>query len=214
MLLISARRSWDRNDKRHVCISCKAKSVVKPQNRRGYWTTEKRIAHGESIRSSPSYYEAIANRDTSGKNNGMFGKRLSVETRAKMSRSRTGKTGANATAWKGGKGRLVVRVKGYCHRVLHWYARVYERDRYRCTACGSKTDLDAHHVDPISSIIKRLCAGLTFTDGDAQFSWLIQQPEIIDAELRNGKTLCRKCHKQEHAGWGSHDPKVQTSEIA
>lgn len=39
--------------------------------------------------------------------------------------------------------------------------------------------------------------------------WLIVQPEIVDNELKNGITLCRKCHKEIHKNWGSHEPQVR-----
>lgn len=208
MLFISACRSLKKNSGQHICKSCKAKSAVKPQNTKEYWTPEKRAKLGESISNSTKYHEAISNRDTAGDKNGMFGKKASIETKAKMSKSRIGKTGCHATAWKGGKNRLLVRVKGYCNKVFHWYKRIYERDGYKCVKCGKGGVLDAHHIDPISQVVKRLCAGIDFENDNIKFEWLIKQPEIIDKELINGITLCRACHSKEHIAWGSHTARV------
>jgi len=134
----------------------------------------------------------------------MFGKKLSAETRAKMSKSRTGKLGPEATGWKGGKLSLCRRVKLGIHRRYQWYKRVYERDGWKCVNCGSKEKLDAHHVRPISKLIRELTKGATFESDEAKIEWLLTRPEIRDDELKNGMTLCRNCHKMEHNNWGSH----------
>jgi hypothetical protein len=59
----------------------------------------------------------------------------------------------------------------------------------------------------MNQIIRRLCAEKHFTDDDEKIKWLVEQPEIIDPELKNGITLCRKCHKAKHQKWGSHEAK-------
>lgn len=205
LLLLCARRSQKKNGGKHVCRSCKAKLVVKPQNLASYWTAEKKASLAESIKGSTKYREAIRKRDTSGPNNGMYGKKASLATRQKMSKSRRGKTGPNATAWKGGKTSVNCRVKGYCHREYNWYQRVYQRDGFKCRQCGSKRGIDAHHIDPISSIIKRLCLDRSFSSNEEKVAWLFLQPEIVDQDLTNGITLCRTCHKQAHGQWGSHN---------
>jgi len=121
-----------------------------------------------------------------------------------MSVSRTGKIGSMATAWKGGRCSVNSRVKGIVHGRYNWYGRIYQRDNWQCVLCGNKSKIDAHHIDPINQIIKRLCANRQFTN-DEKVIWLVGQPEIIDNELKNGITLCRACHKLKHANWGSHD---------
>ncbi len=197
-----ARRKRGNTD---VCWSCSAKMAVKPQNTKGYWTKERRKSHGKSVRRSSAYYEALKTRNTV---NGMKGKKHSVKTKRLMSASRRGKFGIRATAWKGGRTSLNVRVKGYCHKTLGWYRRVFERDGFACVWCGGRqkkgNKIDAHHIEPISKIIKRLLAGRTFCNDDERLAWLISCPEIVDADLKNGITLCRKCHKKEHKRWGSH----------
>lgn len=206
MLYKSAERNKKRNGGRHVCGKCSGQPL-RPQNLKSFWTIRRRKALGKSIRSSPLYSEAIASRNTAGEHNGMFGKRLSESSRQKMSLSRTGKTGANATGWKGGKMSLTRRVKEFVNR-NGWYLRVYRRDNFKCVKCGSKKQIDAHHIESTNSIIRRLCGNRVFKCDDDKYKWLIKQPEIIDVTLKNGITLCRKCHKEEHCkcehGWGSH----------
>lgn len=73
--------------------------------------------------------------------------------------------------------------------------------------CGDKRKLDAHHIEPINQIIKKLCKDDKFSSDDEKVNWLIQQPEIINEDLSNGITLCRECHKKRHKNWGSHDCK-------
>ena len=70
--------------------------------------------------------------------------------------------------------------------------------------CNSKEKIDAHHIEPLSKIVKRLIEGKTFLTEREKANWLILQPEIRDEELKNGITLCRKCHKKKHKNWGSH----------
>lgn len=203
VLFICARRQLKRRGG-HYCASCAAKRVPRPQNSKAYWTAERKKEHSESIK-TPEYYEGIAKRDQSGEKNGMFGKEHSTETRAKMSKSRVGKIGPNATAWKGGRRSLTRRVKEIIHTRLNWYGRVYARDGWTCTKCPSKQKIDAHHKEPIVKLIKRLAEGKTFESDEQKIEWLVSQPEIADPNLENGVTLCRECHKKEHGNWGSHE---------
>jgi len=177
-----------------------------PQRTKEYWTPEKRKIHGEILKNSEAYKIGIKNRKQSGPLNGMFGRKHTIETRKKRSKVRTGKIGENATGWKGGKQSLIKRVKAYIHRTLNWYKRVYARDGFRCTECGGKEKIDAHHIKSISTIVKELLAtcDIEFKNSDEKYLWLIKQPRIVDKYLKNGITLCRKCHKVKHKNWGSH----------
>ena len=122
--------------------------------------------------------------------------------------NRTGKVGKNATAWKGGKTSLNRRVKGYQHKTLNWYKKVFERDNFKCTICNSKKKIDVHHIKPISVLIKELLIKYNGpNDNTSKLLWLIQQTEIIDKDLENGITLCRECHRKIHLNWGSHEPR-------
>jgi len=193
----SAKKTYAKNGK-HLCYSCS------PQNSKEHWTEERRKAHGQTVSGSEDYQKAIAARDQSGEKNGMFGRKHTKATRKKMSKSRIGKLGPNATAWRGGKLSLTRRVKGIIHTRFNWYFKVFQRDGFRCVGCGSKKNIDAHHIEPVVNIIRRLCEGKTFKSDEEKIEWLAGRPEIRDRRLKNGKTLCRDCHKKEHNRWGSH----------
>lgn len=207
MLYISAQRNFRRNGK-HICQSCIALRSIKknprPQNSKSYWTKERRQLMGETIRNSSAHRDAMKLVDLSGPKNGMYGRKVSPETRKKMSVSRIGKLGPNATAWKGGKLSLTRRVKGILHTRYHWYSSVYKRDGWKCVGCGSKEKIDAHHIEPIVKLIKKLAAEKAFQTDEEKIEWIVSQPEIQDSGLQNGITLCRKCHRLAHSNWGSH----------
>ena len=204
----NAEKNFKKNNGKHVCSKCKGQPE-RPQCSSDYWTKEKREYHSESLKNSEKYKKAIEARDLSGEKNGMHGKVHTKETRKKMSQARTGKLGPNATAWKGGKSSLTRRVKKAVHCRFNWYYNVYKRDNWTCQKCDSKKQIDAHHIEPIYKIIKRLTQDLTFDTDEDKIEWLLTQDEIVDSKLKNGITLCRECHKKEHSNWGSHNPEVR-----
>lgn len=201
-----------RNSHKDYCRRCAAKNSIgkKPQCSKDFWQDNKRISdHSKSIKESDKYKNGIKNRPSvAGRNNPNWGKTASSETRLRMSKSRTGKTGENATAWKGGKLSLNKRVKGALQRKYSWFHRVMERDNCECQHCGANKRLDAHHVIPLSSIVKNLMKNKTLLTEAEKIDWLIIQPEIVDKDLENGITLCRKCHKKIHKNWSSHEPQI------
>lgn len=176
-----------------------------PQNTVEYWTPERRKAHGDRMRASQAYYDGLARRpDNSGERNPMYGRKASPETRARMSASRVGKLGPNATAWRGGKKSILRRVKGILHTRFGWYLAVFRRDGFTCTACGSKRSLDAHHIVSLTSIVRRLRSGRAKESDEDLIEWLVAQADVADHGLTNGQTLCRPCHRLAHNMWGSH----------
>lgn len=201
-----------RGTREDFCISCAACLAARkrPQNKKEYWQNpERKKKHSKSIKSSVAHHEAIKNRPSIvGEKNPMWGKAHSEETKRKMSQSRTGKTGHKATAWKGGKNSLNKRIKGALQRKYKWFHRVIDRDG-NCQHCNATTQLDAHHIRPLAPIIKELLTSKNFTTEFEKIDWLILQPKIANHNLTNGLTLCRKCHKNVHKNWGSHEPKVR-----
>lgn len=194
--------TYESNVRQNGHYRCKK---CRPQNKREYWQSDDvRHRHGESIKNSTAYQQAIESRDISSEKNGMFGKHHDAEAIAKMSRSRTGKLGVNATAWKGGKNSFTQRVKRLLSTRYRWSARVFERDDSKCAECGASKSLDAHHIVPIVKIIKRLTQDRVFESEEQKLEWVIAQPEICDPELTNGITLCRIHHRLAHKNWGSH----------
>jgi len=207
--ILSARKR--RKNQKDYCKKCSCKLALKPQNTKEYWTQEKRSAHSEIMKTSEVFQQSIENRNVSKEHNSMFGKKHSDETKAKMSLARIGKTGPIATAWKGGRMRLSQQVRGILHTRFNWYFLIYKRDGFKCVRCGSKKHLDAHHIIPLSKIINNLLKEHNKDYDLSNLDWLCEQSEIIDITLKNGITLCRECHKQEHNNWGSHNASTNTN---
>ena len=64
-------------------------------------------------------------------------------------------------------------------RYRNWRNAVFLRDNYTCQGCGTKKDLQAHHIIPWSKC----------NDNDC-----------LRYSTENGITLCRKCHLEAHGG--------------
>ena len=79
--------------------------------------------------------------------------------------------GENSHFWKGGKTKQSKIIKTSSeYRV--WRLEVFKRDNFTCTKCGSKSNLEAHHLKEQS-----------------------KYPELRFV-LSNGLTLCHDCHKE------------------
>ena len=198
-------KNHNQRKKRHsgldICNGCSksAGAAKRPQNQPEFLN---------EIRQSPQYYDGIAKRSSIvGKRNPNWGKSASAETRAKMSKSRTGKIGEQSTAWKGGKTSFNHRIKAAIQRRYKWFHRVIDRDSC-CTECGSTKRLDAHHITPVATIIKQITQDMLFLSDEEKFNFVINHPMIVDNDLANGVCLCRSCHKLTHSNWGSHEPKI------
>ena len=81
------------------------------------------------------------------------------------------KSGAKHPYWKGGisKGRDLIEAKTEYQR---WKQKIKKRDAYTCKICGSRKNLEVHHIFPLSIF-----------------------PEY-QIETWNGITLCEKCHRK------------------
>lgn len=192
-----------------TCMSCAAKLSIskKPQCSSEYWDAKKRDHHGMMMRESNNYQSSRARIGRYGSENHRFGKIASLETRVKMSASRMGKVGANATAWKGGHQSLNKRVKKLLGGRGKWFGRVIARDTC-CQHCGESHRLDAHHIKPVALIIKELLTIHDPGNDDDRLLYLAGLDEIMDPTLKNGIALCRPCHRKVHHNWGSHRPTV------
>lgn len=65
-------------------------------------------------------------------------------------------------------------------RYRDWRESVFERDGYICQGCGTKKNLQAHHIEPWEK-----CTG---DKAELRYS------------VENGITLCRACHLEAHGG--------------
>lgn len=201
---IIVRGSYEQNIKRNGFYRC---SKCSPQRNKEFWKDPvKKLAHSNSVKSSTAYYESLPARSKklSGENNGMFGRSHKIETIQKMSKSRTGKIGKKATAWKGGKTSFTQRIKGFIQTRYSWFTNILKRDNLTCCWCGNTHNLDAHHIEPVVNIIKRITENVLFENEDLKIEFVIKHPDIEDTKLINGITLCRPCHKRAHKNWGSH----------
>lgn len=101
----------------------------------------------------------------------MRGRKVSIETRRKMSIARKGENSSN---WKGGVTPLNKRTRHSIELRL-WREAVFARDNWTCQECGKRGGtLNAHHL--------------------VEFS----KNKELRTSIENGKTLCVSCHRKIH----------------
>ena len=112
-----------------------------------------------------------------GKKNSMYGKRHSKESKQKIGKVMSKRTGEFNPNWKGGissENHLIRNSTQY----KEWRRFVFERDDYTCQECNTRSGngktvyLHAHHIKSFADF-----------------------PEFR-FETDNGKTLCKDCHEQ------------------
>ena len=136
-----------------------------------------------------------------GKNNPMFGKTISEETRKKKSISNTGNkhtletkrkiglknSGENSNLWRGGVTKTNALIRCSLEYKL-WRTSVFERDGYTCIWCQRKGGLDYNTKERV----------VLNADHIKPFSLFPELRLAID----NGRTLCKDCHKTTDTyGW-------------
>ena len=115
----------------------------------------------------------------------MKGKKCSLQTKSKIRKT---KIGEKNPRWKGGitPSRKLLRQSLY---YKEWRRNVFARDNFTCQSCGVKDKtIQAHHVYPVSAIIKDNIESILGMDFSVE----------ILSEIDNGITLCRKCHIETH----------------
>ncbi len=115
-----------------------------------------------------------------GKNKGK--KRLDLSERNKLNPRR----GILSNFWKGGITPVVMQIRG-CFKMRQWRSDVFTKDNFTCQDCGVRGgNLEAHHIDRFSDIIKR--------------NNITSLREALSCEelwnINNGQTLCVKCHNK------------------
>jgi len=83
------------------------------------------------------------------------------------------KVGENASQWKGGATLKNDRARNG-NKLKQWRDEVFKIDNYECAECGSKDEIQAHHIKEFS------------------------KHKELRYNLNNGKTLCIKCHGKIH----------------
>lgn len=86
--------------------------------------------------------------------------------------------GENSHFWKGGKTKES-KLRRTCVEYKNWRLAVFTRDGFKCTECGSRKRLEAHHIKEQS-----------------------RYPELIYS-VENGLSLCHECHKKTD-NYGRH----------
>jgi hypothetical protein len=110
-------------------------------------------------------------------------KQWTNEVREKLSNSLSREKGSN---WKGGITSLLMNIR-HCYKYKKWIKNVFERDNYICQECGKRGgNLEAHHI-------KQFCVILSENNiNDIKSAKKCN--ELWD--IKNGKTLCIKCHRK------------------
>jgi hypothetical protein len=136
------------------------------------WSGDARLKHAEVLRGKPS---------------GVNGKRWKYDRKI----SKPSLRGENNPNWKGGITSLNFKIRD-SPDYKRWRDSVFQRDNYTCQTCGSHTGngsrvrLHAHHVKPLSLIVR-----------DRDISNIKQAVECSEIwDINNGITLCKNCHKQ------------------
>lgn len=115
-----------------------------------------------------------------------LGKKLSNETKAKISAAHKGvpsiakslsKMGVNNPNWRGGVSPILKRLRQSA-KFKRWRHAVFKRDNYTCQSCGKR-------------------GGELHPDHIKQFAYY---PKLRFV-LSNGRTLCKSCHQKTDT-WG------------
>ena len=129
------------------------------------------------------------------------GKKLSEETKIRISKSKKGKSswnkgfvgyngGEEHYNWKGGissTNRKIRQIKEY----QLWRYEIFTRDNYTCQECGIRgCYLEAHHIIAFAKLIQKY--GVKN----------LEQARICKElwEMKNGQTLCLDCHNLTKQG--------------
>lgn len=119
------------------------------------------------------------------RNNGMLGRKVSEETRQRMSEAKIGympvnvfQAGERHPMFKADRSSVNPR---WSKEYYVWRAAVFKRDGHACVKCGATRSsdvlLDADHIKPFA------------TNQNKRF------------DVNNGRVLCRPCHRKEPT-WG------------
>lgn len=128
----------------------------------------------------------------------MKGKKLSKETKAKLSKSHLGQKAWNKNKkckqysgekhwnWQGGITKLNFALRE-CLEYKIWRRQVFERDNYTCQICNKRGngEINADHIKPFSTILKEQNIKDIKTALSCKLLW----------DINNGRTLCRQCHE-------------------
>ena len=92
----------------------------------------------------------------------------------------------------------------YCKEILYisWKRPILERDDFKCQKCGSRKNLEVHHLSPFRDILrdvsKKLNLNLSkYNEWSVEELNLFREEIIKEHKLEDGITLCKLCHMEE-----------------
>jgi hypothetical protein len=123
------------------------------------------------------------------------GRKHSEATKKKMSESTKGEknhnygkiSGENNPAWAGGITSIYQRIRGSIE-YNEWRKQVFIKNNFKCWACDSSKNINAHHLILVKDIVK--------TFQIRSFSQALNTPFLWNPV--NGITLCGECHNRMH----------------
>lgn len=138
----------------------------------------------------------------SGENHWLFGKHLSKETKAKMSKSLIGRKGVrtfgkNSPGWIDGRSPLSGLIRNSFEN-REWIDKIFKRDNYTCQTCTKRGgDLEAHHIKQFHNILTEFLQEYNqfspFEDKETLARLAMTYKPFWDID--NGETLCEECHR-------------------
>lgn len=106
-----------------------------------------------------------------------------------------GKYREQAPNWQGGRNPLSNSIWGLPESTI-WRNSVFGRDNYICQECGSKGNLEPHHIKEFSKILTEFLQLYAYLDPVKDKEKLLELAKTYKPfwEVSNGKTLCYTCH--------------------
>jgi len=108
------------------------------------------------------------------------GLKFSKERSDNLSKARLG---IHPWNWKGGQTPFNKRIY-YSYKYRQWHSDVFTRDNFTCQECGSKKEIQTHHIISFASIIKSNVIKTYEEAMECEELW----------NINNGVTLCKECH--------------------
>jgi len=107
------------------------------------------------------------------------------------------KSGKDSPNWRGGISPLAMRIRGL---EGIWRKNILEKNNYICQNCGSKENLEVHHIKEFSKIFQE------FLQQYPQFSPIDDKETLVRLamtyepfwNINNGETRCLNCHNLTH----------------
>jgi len=105
--------------------------------------------------------------------------------------------GKDNPAWKGGISSLDNLIRKRLYNV--WTKPIFIRDNWTCRHCGAKRKLTPHHIRKFTNIRNLILAkypqlSIQIIEDKFKLIDLI----VNEHKLKDGITLCEKCHQKEH----------------